>query len=55
VGHAYDLEGARRRRGELLREAEERRIAGALRRARRCVGDPVSGGDAARNDRREAS
>jgi len=39
MGDPFDLERARERRGELLREAEERRIAGAMRRARRGVGD----------------
>lgn len=35
MGYPFDLEMARERREELLREAERRRIAGALRRARR--------------------
>ena len=33
----FDLEMARGRQEDLLREAEERRIAGALRKARRSV------------------
>ena len=37
MGTLFDLEIARERRDELLHEAEERRIAGALRRARRGV------------------
>jgi hypothetical protein len=55
MGGPFDLERAWERRVELLREAEERRIAGALRRARRGVGGPASRRDAARNDRREAA
>jgi hypothetical protein len=55
VSDLFDLERARERRVELLREAEERRIASALRRAWRGLGGPVSRHDAARNDRREAS
>ena len=39
MGDLFDLERARERRDELLREAEERRIAGTLRRARRDVGE----------------
>jgi predicted N-acetyltransferase YhbS len=39
VGDPFDMEMARERREELLREAEERRIAGTLRRARRDVRD----------------
>ena len=41
MGSPFDLEMARERQEELLREAEERRIAGTLRRARR---DAKSGG-----------
>jgi hypothetical protein len=37
MGTLFDLEIARERRDELLHEAEERRIAGALRRAYRGV------------------
>jgi predicted N-acetyltransferase YhbS len=37
VNYPFDLELARGRQAELLREAEERRIAGALRKARRSV------------------
>ena len=37
MGTLFDLEIARERRDELLHEAEERRIADALRRARRGV------------------
>jgi hypothetical protein len=37
VINPFDLEVARGRQEELLREAEERRIAGALRKARRSV------------------
>ena len=37
MGTLFDLKIARERRDELLHEAEERRIAGALRRARRDV------------------
>jgi hypothetical protein len=37
VINPFDLEMARGRQEELLREAEERRIAGALRKARRSV------------------
>jgi hypothetical protein len=37
VGDPFDLKMARERRDELLREAEERRLAGALRKARRGV------------------
>jgi len=44
VGDPFDLERARERREELLREAEERRIAGALRKARRNVGEGWHGG-----------
>jgi len=55
MGDPFDLERARERRAELLREAEERRIASAMRRARRGVGRLASRRDAARNDRREAS
>jgi len=44
VGDPFDLEMARERRQELLREAEERRIAGILRRARRNVGEDRHGG-----------
>ena len=39
MGDPFDLEMARERREKLLREAEERRIAGALRRARRDIGE----------------
>jgi hypothetical protein len=42
VIYPFDLELAKVRRDELLREAEERRIARALRRARR--GEGRSGG-----------
>ncbi len=35
MGNPFELEMARKRREELLREAEERRMAGILRRARR--------------------
>ena len=42
MGDPFDLELARERREELLREAEERRIAGTLRKARR---DVVEGRD----------
>lgn len=42
MGYPFDLEIARERREELLREAEERRIARALRKARR---DFVEGRD----------
>jgi hypothetical protein len=44
VGDPFDLERARERRDELLREAEERRLAGALRKARRDVGESTRGG-----------
>jgi hypothetical protein len=44
VGSPFDLEMARERRDELLREAEERRIAGVLRRARRNIGEGRDGG-----------
>ena len=40
----FDLETARGRRDALLREAEERRIARALRRVRRGGGEDRSGG-----------
>ena len=55
MGDPFDLERARERRAELLREAEERRVAGVLRRAPRGVGRAASGRDAARNDRRGAA
>ena len=55
MGDPFDLERARERRAELLREAEERRLADALRRARRGLEGPASGRDPARNDRREAA
>ncbi len=38
MGDPFVLETARERQEELLREAEERRISGALRRARRSAG-----------------
>jgi hypothetical protein len=41
VINPFDLEMARGRQEELLREAEERRIAGALRKARRSVKEGV--------------
>ena len=44
MGDPFDLEMARERRKELLREAEERRIAGILRRARRDAGEGRNGG-----------
>ena len=44
MGDPFDLEMARERREELLREAEERRIAGVLRRARRNAGEDRQGG-----------
>jgi uncharacterized membrane protein len=37
MGTLFDLELARQRRDELLHEAEERRLARALRKARRSV------------------
>ena len=52
MGDPFDLGKARERRAELLREAEERRVAGALRRARRGVERLASRRDVARNDRR---
>ena len=55
MGDPFDLEKARERRAELLREAKERRLAGALRRARRGVGGPASRRDAPGNGRREAA
>jgi len=55
MGDPFDLEKARERRAELLREAEERRVAGALRRARRGVERLASRRDVALNDRREAA
>lgn len=55
MGDLFDLERVRERRAELLCEAEERRVAGALRRARRGVGRLASRRDVARNDRREAA
>jgi hypothetical protein len=55
MGDPFDLKRARERRAELLREAEERRLASALRRARRGVERPASRGDVARNDRRDAA
>ena len=39
MGNPFELEMARKRREELLREAEERRMAGILRRARRDAGE----------------
>lgn len=44
MGEPFDLELARERREELLREAEERRIARALRGTRRNVGEDRRGG-----------
>ena len=44
MGDPFGLEMARERQKELLREAEERRIAGALRRARRGAGVERRGG-----------
>lgn len=37
MGNPFELEMARERREGLLREAEERRLVGALRRARRAA------------------
>jgi hypothetical protein len=44
VGDPFDLEMARERREELLREAEGRRLADSFRRARRDVGEDRHGG-----------
>ncbi len=55
MGDPFDLVIARERRADLLRETEERRIAGASRRARRGVGGSVSSCEAARGDRRRPS
>ena len=59
MGTLFDLEIARERRDELLHEAEERRIAGALLRARRGVeesrrGVPRGVGGCGRGPRRVA-
>ena len=43
MGTLFDLEIARERRYELLREAEERRLARALRRFRRGDGEDHRG------------
>ena len=44
MGDPFGLEIARERQGELLREAEERRMAGALRKSRRGAGEDGSVG-----------